>query len=178
MARLIHNLVTHLLIAAVMSGSLVSPAVWHAHVDGNLPHSHEADVASHDARHEHHRHGHGTPHDHESSDRVERKLSDCAAHCHVALLWFDFTLPHEGEPSEPQNPFGERPVIVKPIIPDAVTNSIGTLTTWKYLTGAPAVFAELSDAANSPVQQALYRPVDRILLCDSARCERSGVLLI
>lgn len=175
MARPIHNLVSFLMIGAVLSGSLLSPAVRHAHADGNLPHSHAADVASRDV---HHAHSGGTPHVHKSPDCVKEKLSDRAVHCHVAFLWFDLTLPREGEPSDSQSPFGEDSVVVERVAPEIITKSVTGRTALEHLTWIPSVSAQLGEAAIAPVPQALFHPVDRILLCDSARCERSGVLLI
>jgi len=183
MARVFHNVTTLLLTAAVLTGSLVTPAVRHSHSEGDRPHSHATDVVDDDPSHEHHGHAHGkndvhgSRHRHAPNAPVMEELSDQAPHLHISLLGFDFTFPQEGEPTGPPVPDDKGRLVVLRITPDVVSNSTVAFADLVDLSPVPSASAGQNDLEMSPAAKSLVRPIDRILLCDSARCERSGVLL-
>jgi hypothetical protein len=183
LARLFHKLTTASLVTAILAGSLLSPAVHHAHSGGAVPHSHSAELAGHDASHEHHGHCHDghthCPHDRDPSRvPLPGDLADHAVHLHVSLLWFNFTLPLEGNPSESPVPFGEETSVVLRLTPDAVPSSASVLVDLLDQWSTAPARAKPRDASGPSAANSRQRPVDRNLLCDSARGARSGVLLI
>jgi hypothetical protein len=171
------------LIAAILVASLLPPAVHHAHAGGGVPHSHAADLAGHDASHEQHRHCHGQhPHAHGDRDasRVSSPghLADNAAHLHIALLWFDFVLPLEGNPGEAPLPVGEESLVVLRLTPDALSSLARVIVDLVDQWSAAAAPAALRNAQGFLAAKPRQGRADRNLLCDSARGARSGVLLI
>jgi hypothetical protein len=183
LARGVHKLMTASLIAVILFGSLLSPAVHHAHVGGGVPHSHAADLAVHDASHEQHKHSHGGhTHTHHGRDasRVSPQghLADDAAHLHIALLWFDFTLPLESNPGEAPLPVGEESLVVLRLTPDAVCSVAHVVVDLVDQWSAAAAPAESGGAEGLWAAKPRQGGADRNLLCDSARGARSGVLLI
>jgi hypothetical protein len=183
LARLFHKLMTALLVAAILSGSLLSPAMRHAHAGGGVPHSHTADLAGRDRSHEQHRHCHGGhPHTHDDRDASRESsqghLAEDAAHLHIALLWFDFTLPLEGDPGEAPLPVGEESLVVLRLTPDAVFSVAHVVVEMVDQWTAAAAPAALRDAEGLLAVRPPQGRADQNLLCDSARGARSGVLLI
>ena len=179
MGRLFHNLTTVSLVAAVLGGSLLSPGVRHAHSQGDVAHSHVAEAASHES---HHGHLHGKSHTHHSDHSLEsdshsrKELTDLVGHWHISLLGIEFTIPQDGVPGEPF-PQCEGELVVLRLTPDVTLSFAVALTDLVDLSSETTVFDDRSDVEPAGSVIALVLPVDRILLCDSARCERSGVLL-
>src|SRR5690606_189389 len=177
MGRLFQNLTTVSLVAAVLAGSLLSPGVRHAHSQGDVPHSHDAAaVVSHE---DHHGQAHDESHTHHGDHRHESDApsGDLVGHWHISLLGIEFTFPQEDEPHEPLTQYQGELVVLR-LTPDVVVNSAVALADLVNLSSDTASSADRIDVEGRWSANPLSRPVDRILLCDSARCERSGVLLI
>lgn len=196
MKRLLHKAMTILLSGAVLASSVLPPAVCHAHSEGDQPHSHEqghehADSDQHDHGHghhhdgaavsDHHEHRHHAPSEHED-EPATGGIESASAHLHFSIAGFDFSLPlpsHDGS-DEPLSPLGDNAAcfgLVR-LTDDTVTVPRVDLTDLVDLSAsAPLASASLVDQTQQTARWLCVRAVDRTLLCDSARCERSGVLL-
>ena len=195
MKRLLHKAMTILLSGAVLASSVLPPAACHAHVEGDRPHSHEQsheqpDSDEHDHEHghqhdaaaisDHHEHHHEPPaHDDESAGGG---LEPASAHLHFSIAGVDFSFPlpsHDGSDG-PLSPTGDNAGcfgIVR-LTDDTVTVPRVDLSDVIDLsTPAPPAIASLVDATQHAARWRCVRAADRTHLCDSARCERSGVLL-
>ncbi|MDA1165950.1 MAG: hypothetical protein O3B13_22870 [Planctomycetota bacterium] len=194
MKRLFHKAMTILLSGAVLASSVLPPAVCHAHAGGNRHHSHErdhAEPASNDHKHDHGHHHHmADDSDHQGQDheRPANELPQCdaeielaVAHLHLSIAGFDFSLPLPSDDGSngPLGPtrddagyFG----IVR-LTDDTITvPRVDLSTVIDVSIAAPVVVDSLVDAAVQAARWLCARTADRTLLCDSARCERSGVL--
>lgn len=180
MGRQFHNLATVSLVAAVLAGSLLSPGVRHAHSQGDAFHSHDAAVVF---REDHRGHSHNESHVHQASQRHESdspstgELTGLVTHWHISLLGMEFTFPQEGEPNEPLAQC-EGELVVLRLTPDVALSFAVAFRDLVDLSPDNAALADRSNVEGLRSANSLTRPVDRILLCDSARCGRSGVLLI
>lgn len=191
MKRLLHKAMTILLSGAVLASSVLPPAVCHAHAEGNRSHSHdgadEEQAADEHHHHGHHHHHHATHSDHkhdppEPDDGDGGGSEPAVAHLHFLIAGFDFSwpLPSDNGSSGPLTPATDNAgflgvgrltddtiAVTRIDLSSAVDVSFGHLMT----IGASA------DAGDATARWLRGR-VDRTFLCDSARCERSGVLRI
>lgn len=98
MGRGLHKTSIWMLTASVMMGSLVPPALSHAHDGGTQTHSHHASVSDHDRHGGHHHRGdtHSSP---------EIGLEVAVSHLHWCLLGIEFSFPvrQDDESNGPQN---------------------------------------------------------------------------
>jgi hypothetical protein len=197
MKRLLHKVMTVLLSGAVLASSVLPPAVCHAHSEGDRSHSHEQDHEHRDAVEHHHGHGHNrdgaavSDHDehrhHEPSEHKDDSatggIKPALVHLHFSIAGFDFSLPmpgHDGS-NGPVSPTGDNAGCF-----GIVRLTDDTITVPRFeqsdvidlSTSAPLTIASLVDATQHAARWRCVRATDRTLLCDSARCERSGVLLI
>tara|TARA_R110002072_G_C7972516_1_gene534950 strand:- start:8834 stop:9382 length:549 start_codon:yes stop_codon:yes gene_type:complete len=179
-----------LLSGAVLASSVLPPAVCHAHSNGEPSHSHGEDHKHSDPLERGHVHRHETPtdsghtdHDHSQAANglleSVRKIKPPVAHLHFAIAGFDFSLPLPSDDgvTGPLTPecydagfFG----IVR-LTDDTITVSQVDLSAVVDVSIAIAVTLGVSVGA---ARWNHVRTADRSFLCDSARCERSGVLLI
>jgi len=198
---LCHKALKLVLASAVLVGSLVPPAFCHAHTAGDRPHSHNSELGEHSKRDEHgHVHDHKVSKEHhhrsqhsddddcslETPKHVEsaptlgdNEVERSARHSHFFFVGFSFSfpLPFSDESDNPLTP-DERHLEYVRLTTDVVLASRVDLSDAVDVATAAPVFLDRFDAAMSRTTKSSIRPVDRILLCDSARCERSGVLLI
>ena len=192
MGRWCHKLLVLLLSSSVLVTGLLPPAVLHAHTTGHASHDH--DSAEREHRHHGHSHDHGDGHSHEHS-QVRESESDAvrhpgtsdgiqvfARHLHVTVLGLTFSVPtpEPAESSFPLNPLDDDDgcelvrlsgdsVTVSRVNPDT---AIDVSVVWSV---------PLAESGRAVVANAFWRRAqraDRICLEDSARFERSGVLLI
>lgn len=197
MKRLLHKVMTILLSGAVLASSVLPPGVCHAHSEGDRSHSHKLDHEQSDS--DEHNHGHGHHHDdgafsdhdehrhHESSEcedeRTAGGIDPALGHLHFSIAGFDFSLPlpsHDGSDG-PLSSTGDQAGCfgVVRLTDETITVSRVELSDVIDLPmPAPLAFASLVDATQDAARWRCVRAADRSLLCDSARCERSGVLLI
>lgn len=149
-------------------------AIRHAHDGGgDKAHRHDA-AAGHDRELGHHHHHHGAEHHHEHEHvAAAAVLADFVLHLHWNLLGLDFCVP-ASEEGEEEEDGAWRLALIRPVdgLPACVggPDSQGLPLVAAPVPGPPLVAAETSPA-HPP------NSVTSIPLCDSARLERSGVLL-
>jgi hypothetical protein len=163
---------TNLLLSALMLASTcLPPALRHAHEGGDeANHRHDTSGVRH-LKHGHHE-AEGY-HEHEVVSITERAvLSDAVVHLHWAIFGIDFstTLPSEPRSREP----AVVRVMVMPAISVSGENAVGVLTAIASQPGLD--FASVRSVGTTPLQPPNL--VTSAPLCDSARRERSGVLLV
>ena len=149
---------THHLIAVVLAVCTLLigvPARQHAHAAGDRPHSH-----GHGHEHSRHVHEHGHEHD---------GLGSSYAHVHVTLFGVDFTLPANSDDDEGREErctfLGQTPSGIE-LDRSASHFSVVAEPVFDFGELFPVVATFRSIAASAAP------------LCDTARHERSGVLLI
>lgn len=197
MKRLLHKVMTILLSGVVLASTVLPPAVCHAHAEGDRPHSHEH---SHERpESDEHDHGHGHQHDaaavshhdehrhHEPSEHEDERatggIEPASGHLHFSISGFDFSLPIPSDDGSdgPLSPTGHNAGyfgIVR-LTDDTVTVPCVDFADLVNLSAStPLAIASLVDQTPQTARWLCVRAADRTLLCDSARCERSGVLLI
>ena len=167
--------------AVVVAGSNgFSPGVTHAHAGGAATHSHGSDADSransreaddHGHSHAGHAHSHSHKHPHDHSARVE----DCVTHTHANFLGLPITIPatDDGRSSDRQD--GAALLVEIVAAPcDVASNGHGTRIEAQL--GVPTFSVSLSADTLLSIH---HRPnAGHNLLCDTARLERTGVLLI
>ena len=183
-----HNLVTLLLIAVMAMPAVSSPVLRHRHADGDKSHQHGAISAerhghshTHGPRHSHsprNRHAvDATKTKHSHGDHTSHSAQSPVEHLHVYWLGFAFSMPLSApERSDSPRPTASTeqwvPLISEVTLPDA--SQVGShipavdLLTPTELTPRLPARSEVR-----PLRQAAVA-----LLCDTARRERSGVLVI
>lgn len=198
MNQLLHKTMTILLSGAVLASASLPPGFCHAHAGGDREHSHHAAGAGHhhvDAQltHEHHEEGdeerrsHHSPnqddrHRHDGSHEEERGIESPAAHLHFLTAGFDFSLPLpvDGHSDGPLGPMGDDAgfVGIFRLTDDFTVVSQVDLASIVDVSVADVLTIDVSADEDDARARWLKGRADRIFLCDSARCERSGVLLI
>ena len=169
-----------LLSALVLTWGTVPPGIQHAHVGGSDSthrHDHCHEVAHHDSHDHgsHHHDSHGEDHKHATVSDV-CVLSDFVAHVHLRWLGIQLSLPVPEDPAD-----GDAGDSVPVVIVLSVDQTVPP-------TGAGPSFSRVFLAAICAPSADVVRPlapiprppnlVMSIPLCDSARLERSGVLLV
>ena len=164
-----------LLSALVLAWGIVPAAVQHTHEGGHEPaHRHDdSHQAAHHGSHDHHSDdGH---HEHAPVPNVSL-LADNVLHLHWQFLGMEFSMPAPEEPAD--NGGDERTApqaIVRTMNEEGLTTQAGPSIGRVLLSG---IYAPSADVVRN--SEAVPRPpnlVTSIPLCDSARLERSGVLL-
>ncbi len=184
MRLLARNLMTLLLIAVMSMPAVSSPALRHSHADGDKSHRHGVAAAE---RHEHGpRHSHSPRHRH-SADATKAKHSHDgrASHSaqppveHLHVFWFGFqtSLPLSApERSDSPRPTASTeqwvPLISEVTLPDA--SQVGSHIPAMVL----IIPTELTPRLPRHSEVRPLRHAAVALLFDTARRERSGVLVI
>jgi len=144
-------MVTTLLFRVMLSIGLLFPGLpaWrHAHGGGNRPHDHRD-------------HGHPADHDH-------RGAGESHAHVHFSLLGVGFTLPMESDDDDsPRGGFTR--LVAAPLVLDADF-------AFQIVSLAQPILDIGEPLPTAPGFRCIV--VDTAPLCDSARRDRTGVLLI
>ena len=164
-----------LLSALVLSWGVVPPGVQHAHAGGD------------DATHRHgecHETAHHGSHDHDcdGEHREHRNvpdvslLADFVLHLHCQFLGMEFSMPAPGEPNNNDDGEGTVPAAVVRVMNEkGLTTQAGPSFGRVLL---PVTCTPNADVVrNSEPEPRPPNLVTSIPLCDSARLERSGVLL-
>jgi len=198
MKRLLHKAMTILLSGAVLASSVLPPAVCHAHSEGDRSHSHKQDLEQPDSDEHDHGHGHGHQHDgaavshhdehrhHEPSEHEDERASGiepASPHLHFSIAGFDFSLPLPSDDGSdgPLSPTGDNAGCfgILRLTDDTITvPRVDSSKVVELSAPAPLAIDSLVDVGEQTARWRCVRTIDRTLLCDSARCERSGVLLI
>ncbi len=179
---LCRSVICLVLSAVVFTWGIVPPATQHTHVGGSdSTHRHDDcyEVAQHDC-HDHESHeGH-----HECATVPQVSLpADYALHLHWRLLGIEFSIPmpHSPLPGEPADDTDDAGAAAVPVIV-RVMNEIVPATQ-----AGPSFARVLLAAVRAPSVGVVWSaaPIARspdivttIPLCESARLERSGVLLV
>jgi len=163
--------------ASVLAWVIIPPSIRHAHHGGSdRDHCHHA-VAKHDPQLGHH-------HGHEESDHRQEiadiaapvALDDFVVHLHWSLFGLDFCMPtpQEGERDEDRGACGLALVRLIDDLPAVIPGG-------RHCQGVPLVVPPEPGPRLVVVQISPSHPPNVIAcipLCDSARPERSGVLLV
>lgn len=150
--------------------SLAPPPLRHVHEGGSRPHTHQQ------ASHAHHHHGHRHAHRHSHT----LASVDPKAHLHLSWLFIDWTFPLQSPgDSDPAERGTQLPPAVTAQAAAPATHAVDEGGRWLdlSLSGTDHQLAPTFDALRSPSCGDALRSA-RGLLCDTARRERSGVLLI
>jgi hypothetical protein len=166
-----------LLSALVLAWGFVPPGFEHAHAGGDSDHQHDQcrEVSHHGSHHhdaddEHHEHAA------EPEDTDGTLLVEFALHFHWQLLGVEFSMPVPTEPADGDDGGPVPPVVVR-VMSEIVPATQAGLAFGRALLAANC--APSADVVRN--LEPIPRPpnlVTSIPLCDSARLERSGVLLV
>lgn len=174
--RVVRTRLTWLLLAAVFLGSVIPPAVQHAHAEHD--HASTPQTATTSVTHSHpHQHPHGQSHCSTQSMTLDN-YPNC--HFHLSLFGWDVTWP-TGDSSNGSSPgtkscgdSGE--YLVRLVDADTILVSAQT---FGWLTFAlPCMTSGMIVEPSTIVHSLHANSPESPLLCDSARGERSGVQLI
>ena len=188
------NLLTMLLSCSVFLTALVPPAVSHSHTVSDLPHTQKVSEQEQCQQAHIHNHTHGNGHSHhhqqtscpENSGSQTKRHSEAipvsAAHVHFTFFGLSLSLPspHDAGSNAPFMPgdYGDESGVIR-ITDDTLTVSRVDITSAVDVSIALLVTVDAAVALESEAAQRRHRTAaDHIRLCDSARHERSGVLLI
>lgn len=180
------NLMTLLLIAVMALPAVSSPALRHSHTDGDRSHQHsvatikhrqDADARGHKHSTRHKHHADATPATTSHDERASQSAQSPVVHLHVFWFGFQSSLPlsdPDRSDSRPPNPGAEQwvPLISEISLPNAAQDgstilAVDLLTPTGLMPRLPA-----RSEVRPPRESAMA------LLCDAARRERSGVLVI
>ncbi|MEX0715622.1 MAG: hypothetical protein WD066_03510 [Planctomycetaceae bacterium] len=165
---------------AMLAATIMPPAVGHAHSDGDRPHEHS--VAAHDhgaeaAGHAHDHHGEACDHSHGPVRNVETAKSPPVAHRHVWFLFVEWTFPaRDSQGTESDGPELPESIRISRLSDAGAVPSAAT----QYLNSGlpPALIDRLPAPATLAAQNRGERGSEALSLCDAARHECAGVLLI
>lgn len=162
-----------LLSALLAVWGILPPGAVHAHVGGGDP-AHQHDDCRESAHHGFHGHGMHGHHEHAVEPRASW-LADFISHIHWRFLGIEFSMPlTECPDSGDDGPDAMPPVIVRSADEVAPAAQVGPPMGRGLLA---ARFAPSFDVAQDSAPFPRLRPGTVDFLCDSARFERSGVLL-
>lgn len=164
-----------LLTALVLAWGVTPPGIEHVHAGGSDPaHRHEdcQEAADHGS------HGHESDDGHHDRETVSdvSLLADCILHLHWRLLGVELTMPMPEKPVEGEDDGGAVPPAIVRVMNEAVPVTLAS----------PSFGRALLAAIRTPSAEVVrsLEPIPcppnlgtSIPLCDSARLERSGVLL-
>jgi hypothetical protein len=170
-----------MLSALVLTWGFVPPGFAHAHSGGgDSDHRHDTrrDVTHGDAHHHnhdaHHHDSDGEHHEH-ASEFDFTVLEDSVLHFHWQLLGVEFSVPFRESPVEDDRPETAPPVVVRVMNEVVSPTQAGPSFDRVHLVGNCAPGTDIVRNLDPiPRSQNLATSIP---LCDSARLERSGVLL-
>lgn len=171
-----------LLSAVLLAGAVISPGFRHSHLGGDSSHTHDRVSDSHTQHahaHYHDHQHHHCPHSHQDvgATFARKHGATSVPHIHVTFLLFDLTLPvPPGEHSDQDTDQpGELVYVLRPVTDGF---HVGNVDTDYQLQGAPLLNSIYRPApVAKPPRKHSFPPGGAILLCDTARHERSGVQL-
>lgn len=187
MRTLGRRLLTLLMIALMAIPAVSPPVLWHSHTDGDTSHRHNAATAV-GCRHSHahgatysysprHDHRSGTTAKHTHQDSATRSAAFPVSHAHLFWLSFEWSLPiPASDRSDSDRLFANVeqwvPLVSESVLPDAQQDGA-------YIVAADRALPE--ELEPRLVACSVERPPNEPIvacLCDIARRERSGVLVI
>lgn len=158
-----------LLAVAVVGGSISAPAYQHAHSEGNVAHNHQTENRRQHAN----THAHGG-HRHVAHHSVVSEAP--ARHAHVSLFGIELSIPKpDGDNSDPPQPTHDEPTFVVLAVGNCLpTAGCGDIRHGRAVTKAQ--FLSNIAVLSVPTRKYSQPTAASILLCDTARFERSGVM--
>ncbi len=172
-ARVLRIGLTSLLLAAVFLGSVIPPAVQHAHEghDQNPTSSVTSQDVSHTHTHQH-------PHHHSAQPSTDEEFPN--RHIHLSVFGWDVTwpsgnMPHESLPGS-KSLCGPGEYLVRLVDGDSILVAVHVVEWLKF--DLPCFTCCVNTARHIATPSFDANPPDSPLLCDRARGERSGVQLI
>ena len=170
-----HKAINLLLSALVLAWGVVPSGIQHAHAGGNDSTHRHGDC--HEAAH-HDSHDHDLDDDHHDHATLPDAslLADSVVHLHWQFLGIDFSMPAPEQPIDGNDDHGTIPPAIVRVANEIVLAAQAGPSSSRVF---PAVICALSADVVRDVQPVPRPPnlVTSIPLCDSARFERSGVLL-
>jgi len=172
--RLWRKTLSLLLSASVLAWGIVPPVVQHEHAGGSDA-THRHDDCHEVAHHGSHRHDSDDEHHEHAILPDVSPLADNVLHLHWRFLGVEFSMPAPEEPAESDDEGTGPPAIVRAMNEEVLTTRAGPSMSRLLLVGINAPNAD-TGRNSAPLPRA-PNLVTSIPLCDSARLERSGVLL-
>jgi len=164
-----------LLSALVLAWGMVPPGVQHAHAGGNNT-THRHDDCHEVAHHGSHSHDSDDEHHEHATVPDVSLLADYVLHLHWQFLGMEFSMPAPEEPADNGDDQGTvPPAIVRAMNEEGLTTQAGP-SFGRVLLAVPCT-PNADVVRNSEPVPRPPNLVTSIPLCDSARLERSGVLL-
>ncbi|MBD3675744.1 MAG: hypothetical protein HUJ26_19725 [Planctomycetaceae bacterium] len=169
-----------LLTAGMLFASFTPPALLHAHEDGHQTHDHysQQDIDTAGEHLHEHSHAHENEHTHcHPKQPASQFVPSLASHIHLTLFGFEFTLPKGQTPGEDNENGSGSSTVIRWL--DREINARSSISTDYLLNNLLVLVSddlEKIDAVAS--QETSEVTLSSLPLCDSARRERSGALLI
>ncbi len=165
-------LLSFMLSSIVVAWGICPPAMRHAHEGGgDTSHRH---VAATDPHEHDHPHQSELP-QHEAWVDTSATMGECAVHLHWVLLGFDFALPASPDTHDPDHLVSFESVMVRLVDDLPTISQVEQRCEAADVLVSPALVARVVCLTPSPARW--INPIASLPLCDSARFERSGVLL-
>lgn len=162
---------------AILLGSVAPPIVRHTHADGDRAHDHNLVRQEHDLPSRSGSHSHNHSHD-QSSHSHSQAIAESSQHFHWSWDWFDFFLPLEEQSESPsEHDRSENSQLIH-WLGDDVTVTAATRINLNPIQLAVVLGAKSEDNSSGVSTGTPRIARSSLALCDSARCERSGVLQI
>lgn len=163
-----------LLSGLVAVWGIVLSGVQHTHVGGTDP-THRHDKCHEVVRHDSHSHESDEGHHKYATDADLSLSADDVLHLHWQLLGVEFSMPVSDEPTDGDGEGSAVPVVVRVMNEEGMTTQAGP--SFGRVLAAAACVPNVDLVRGSESEPRPPNLVTSIPLCDSARLERSGVLL-
>jgi len=159
-----------LLAVLIVCGNMFPPGYAHAHVDGDVNHNHRSQYGL-DTAEAHRQHVHPHRHPTRQGDTSEAT----AAHVHAVVLLFELTIPvPKDDDSAPfQSERHDLPALMRVVDQYLPSTDVGSYASsyWVKTSLAQSIAATASNRSLRYEQPTAAS----VLLCDTARLERTGV---
>ena len=176
-----------LLVAIMLPGRTIPPGLCHAHADGDRPHRHDRPhhhAAAHAERHDGHSHddaddAHRPGSPRHSHDHDECTVTEAVPHVHVNFFGVDITLPISDRDHRNNQEEQSHGLALVAVVSDSPAVVGQSPISWKNFSLAPSALSNaIYCAADEHNHWVKSSEACSIPLCDSARRERSGVLIV
>jgi len=159
----------------MLAWTTMPPAIVHSHVAGDDPvHRHDSH-ATHHHHHDGHGHSHGDGHTHGEPTVAHSVTSGAyAKHCHWPWLGLWLTLPLPEQPDDREDDHEAAKVAIVDLMDGDALVGVSVMTC-VHPEGLASI-AAIAPTVTAPLRP--QRSSSSTPLCDSARLERSGVLLV
>jgi len=166
-----------LLIAGILFGSVMPPVVQHTHVDGHEDHDHHSTKVTADSHGNHHGHSHGHAHRLAAPEESKAAAKSDSSHLHLSLFGLELSIPadntSDSTSNEPRNHF-DGDTLVHWMNRD-LHIAMSTSADFQWCPLLSCTFGETSNVETALLPEGHQRTQSALILCDTARRERSGV---